>query len=147
LIKQPPQDTTFVSIANYVKSVSNNETFPKDYTTPVMLADVLEKDANEALDLVKDIPLDDADLMYEVADIKIWSYMMMYLAEIIKAGIAMETLRQEGDAEKHQWAIKHLEEGLTYWDNIIDIPRPIYNDNLSVHYIDHAGKIRKENNL
>src|SRR5690606_2633683 len=88
-IKQPPQDTTFVSIANYVKSVSNNETFPKDYTTPVMLADALEKDANEALELVKDIPLDDADLMYEVADIKTWSYMGLYLAEKIKAGIAL----------------------------------------------------------
>src|SRR5690606_10976060 len=146
LINQPPLDTTFVSIADYVKTYASNEqTLPEGYTTPVMLADALEKDANEALNLVKDIPLDDADLMYEVADIITWSYMGLYLAEKIKAGIALETFRQDGDSEKQQLAIKHLEEGLTYWDNIIDITRPIYNDMPLVHYSEQDGKTWQEN--
>lgn len=144
-IKHPPQDSTFISIANYVKSVSNNETFQKDFTTPVMLANDLEKDANQALDLVKDIPLEDTDLMYEVADIKTWSYMGLYMAEKIKAGIALEQYRTSADAEKQQLAIKHLEEGLTYWDKIIEITRPIYSDMRLVHYNENEGKTWQEN--
>lgn len=144
-IKQPPQDTTFVSIANYVKSVSNNETFPKDYTTPVILAENLEKDANQALELVNDIPTDNADLMYEVADIKTWAYIGLYMAEKIKAGIALETYRLNGDSDKQQEAIEHLENGLAYWDKIIDITRPIYNDMRLVHYNENEGKTWQEN--
>ncbi|ULC60495.1 hypothetical protein MBM09_05770 [Flaviramulus sp. BrNp1-15] len=145
-IEQPPQDTTFVSIKNYVKSINAKKTFPKNYTTPVILASQLEVDAKEALKLVEATQTtDNADLMYEVADIKSWSYMGLYMAEKIKAGIALETYRRNGDKVKQQLAITHLENALKYWDNIIEITRPIYNDMRLVHYNENKGKTWQEN--
>ena len=144
-INQPPQDSTFVSITKYVKSIANKETFPKDFTTPVMLAKELEKDANQALNLVHEIPTSPTDLMYEVADIKTWSYMGLYMAEKIKAGIVLEEFRQNGNPEKQQAAIEHLKKGLAYWDKIIEITRPIYSDMRLVHYNENEGNTWQEN--
>ncbi|MGE5944556.1 MAG: glycoside hydrolase family 20 zincin-like fold domain-containing protein [Flavobacteriales bacterium] len=145
-INQPPQDTTFVSIANYVKNyASKQQALPEGYTTPVMLANNLERDSKEALRLVENIAEDNTDLMYEVADIKTWAYMGLYMSEKIKGGIALETHRQNKDSKNKELAVTHLKNALSHWDNIIEITRPIYNDMPLVHYSENNGKTWQEN--
>ncbi|PKQ45801.1 glycoside hydrolase family 20 zincin-like fold domain-containing protein [Confluentibacter flavum] len=143
-INQPPLDTTFVSIANYVKNTSQ-QPWPKEFTTPIMLANDLERDSKEALRLVENITEDNTDLMYEVADIKTWAYMGLYMAEKIKGGLALETYRQNSDSKNKQLAMTHLENALGHWDKIIEITRPIYNDMPLVHYSENNGKTWQEN--
>ena len=47
--------------------------------------------------------------------------------------------------EKKQTAIKHLENALKYWDVVIKITRPIYNDMPLTHYSEQNGVRSKEN--
>ena len=47
--------------------------------------------------------------------------------------------------ENKQAAIKHLEKALQFWDVVISITRPIYNDMPLVHYSEQNGVRSKEN--
>jgi hypothetical protein len=130
-----------VSVAEYVKAIAEGKSFEANRTTPPMLADMLERDCNRALELVKDISVGkDKALMYEVADIKAWSYLGLHFAEKVKGAVALQTYRTQGGEENRQKAVAHLEKGLQYWDNVIAITRPLYNDVPLVHYSEQDGK-------
>jgi len=140
-INQPPFDTDYVSVAEYVKSIVEDKSFGQDRITPPNLADMMERDCNKALDLVKDITVyKNKALLYEVADIKAWSYLGLHFAEKIRGAVALQTYRIQGDEENKQKAVAHLEKGLQYWDNVIAITRPLYNDMPLVHYSEMYGK-------
>jgi hypothetical protein len=144
-INQPPLDTTYVSIKDYVNMVLANSKITKE-TTPPKLAKALEADCNKALDLVKNIDVSkNTALMYEVADVKTWSYLGLYFSEKLRGGIDLQTYRLTGNEDNKQSAIKHLEQALAYWDNVIEITRPIYDDMPLVHYSEQDGKSWKEN--
>ncbi len=145
-INQPPLDTTFISIKNYVNRLLADSKIPEDKTTPPMLAKALETDCNKALDLVKNIEVSkNTALMYEVADVKTWANLGLYFAEKLRGGIDLQTYRLTGNEDNKQSAIKHLEQALAYWDNVIEITRPIYNDMPLVHLSEQDGKSWKEN--
>ena len=146
LIKQPPLDTSYVSIAEYVKRAESKTVFDKKEITPPMLAAMLEKNCNGALKLVSKINVTgNKALLQEVTDIKAWSYLGLHLAEKIKGGIALQTYRTRGGEINRQNAVKHLQKALSYWDNIISITRPIYKDMPLVHLSQQGGKESKEN--
>jgi hypothetical protein len=84
-------------------------------------------------------------LLYEVADIKTWSYLGLHLAEKIKGGIALQTYRTRGGESNKQNAIKHLQIALTYWDNIVTTTKPLYKNMPLVHLSQQDGKESKEN--
>jgi hypothetical protein len=141
LIQQPPLDTTFVSVAEYVNALTEGKSFRQERTTPVMLADMLERDCIKALELVQDIAIGkDKALLYEVADIKTWANLGLHFAEKIRGAIALQTYRIQGGEENKQRAVAHLEKGLQYWDDVIAITRPLYNDMPLTHYSEQDGK-------
>jgi hypothetical protein len=146
LIKQPPLDSSYVSIAEYVQQMESATIFDKKAITPTMLAGRLEKDCNNALKLVSKIDvLSNKALRYEVADIKAWSYLGLHLAEKIKGGIALQTYRTRGGEGNKQNAVKHLQKALTQWDSIISITKPLYKEMPLVHLSQQGGKESKEN--
>jgi hypothetical protein len=49
-----------------------------------------------------------------------------------------------GEENKHK-AIGHLENAFKYWDVVINITRPIYNNMPLVHYSEQNGVRSKEN--
>jgi len=111
-----------------------------------MLAEMLEKDCNNALKIVSKINVSSSKaLLYEVADIKAWSYLGLHLAEKIKGGVALQTYRTRGGENNKQNAIKHLQMALTHWDNVISITKPFYKDMPLVHLSQQGGKESKEN--
>src|SRR6185436_5864806 len=90
LIHQQPLDTDYVSIIDYVRSASPDN-FGKKKMLPPMLAAILEKDCNQGLMMVKNINAkNNKALIYEVADIKTWSYLGLHFSEKIKGGIALQ---------------------------------------------------------
>ena len=146
LIKQPPLDTSYVSIAEYVSRTGSKTVFDKKEITPPMLVAMLENNCNNALELVSKINVTgNKALLQEVADIKAWSYLGLHLAEKIKGGVALQTYRSRGVESNKQNAIKHLQKALAYWDNIIGITRPLYKDMPLVHLSQQGGKESKEN--
>lgn len=107
---------------------------------------MLERDCNEALDLVKNINTSNNNtLMFEVADVKAWANMGLHFAEKLKGAVALQTYRTKGGEENREKAVSHLENVLKYWDMVIGITRPIYNDMPLVHYSEQNGVRSKEN--
>jgi hypothetical protein len=146
LIRQPVTDPDYISVADYVKAMSSGTSFPANKVTPPLLTDMLERDCNEALALVKDINTSgNPALLFEVADVKIWSNMGLHFSEKLKGAVALQKYRTKGGEENKQDAIKHLEKALKYWDALVGIAHPIYNDMPLVHYSEQNG-VRSEEN-
>jgi hypothetical protein len=146
LIKQPPIDPDYVSVADYVKTIQSGKGFAKNKITPFMLADMMERDCKKALLLIKDInTANNNTLMFEVADVKTWANLGLHFAEKLRGAVALQTYRTKGAAENKQTAIRHLESALRFWDEVIRITRPIYNDMPLVHYSEQNGVRSKEN--
>ena len=59
--------------------------------------------------------------------------------------VPLETYHIKGGEENKHLALKHLEKALQFWNSVIDITRPIYNDMPLVHYSSQDGKNWKEN--
>lgn len=107
---------------------------------------MLDQDCNKALELVKDINMSGNNtLMYEVVDIKAWANLGLHLAEKLKGAVALQIYRVHGGEENKQIAVRHLEKALQFWDLVIGITRPVYNDMPLVHYSEQNGVRSKEN--
>jgi hypothetical protein len=146
LIKQPVTDPNYVSVKDYVQTIASGDSFAVQKITPPILTSMLERDCNSALLLVKNIRTkDNTALMFEVADIKVWSNMGLHFAEKLKAAVALQTYRTRGGEANKQQAIGHLKKALQYWDAVISITRPLYNDMPLVHYSEQNGVRSKEN--
>jgi hypothetical protein len=145
-INQPPLDTNYVSVRDYVKTILSGDSFANTRITPPGLAQLLEQDYNKALDLIKNINTSDNNsLLQEVADVKIWANLGLHFAEKLKGAVVLQIYRTKGGEENKLAAVKHLENALKYWDVVISITRPLYNDMPLVHYSEQDGKSWKEN--
>ena len=147
LIKQPTMASEYVSVGDYVEKTNAGTNFSADKVTPPLLATMLERDNNQALQLVNGIDTKgNSSLMYEVADVKTWANLGLHLAEKLKGAVALKKFRLSGDPEQQRQAIKHLEQALVYWDEVIRITRPIYRDMPLTHY-NHNSYDENKNNL
>lgn len=146
LIHQPPLDPDYVSVEEYVERTSSGGSFEPHRITPPKLADMLEKDCKRALDLVKDIDTStNQALVYELADIRAWANLGLHFAEKLRGAVALQTHRVTRNEKSRQTAVRHLEEALRYWDELVSITRPLYQDMPLVHYSEQDGKHWREN--
>ena len=142
-INQPAADPDYVSVSDYVNTFSSGGSFANGKITPPILARMLEQDCKKALDLVKNIKTaNNNTLMYEVADVKAWANLGLSFAQKLKGAVALQTYRLKGGEENKQNAVKHLEEALRFWDVVVGITRPIYNDMPLTHYSEQNDKLR-----
>ncbi|MBN1636398.1 MAG: hypothetical protein JW920_07785, partial [Deltaproteobacteria bacterium] len=133
LIEQPTMASQYVSVREYVEKTISGETINDKRITPPELTNMLEKDNRDALHLVEDIDVSgNASLMYEVADIKVWAYLGLHLAEKLRGAVALQTYRLQGRLQNK--AVEHLKNALDYWDMVVKITRPIYKDMRLTHY-------------
>ena len=146
LIHQPPLDTDYISIADYVHRRNAKDIFKKNEITPPQLAGMLERDCHKALSFVKNIEVNhNKALMYEIADIKTWSYLGLHFAEKIRGGMALQTYRTNGDVSSKMNAAKHLRNALAYWDCVVSITLPLYRNMPLVHLSQQGGNESPEN--
>ncbi|MEJ7767843.1 MAG: glycoside hydrolase family 20 zincin-like fold domain-containing protein, partial [Chitinophagaceae bacterium] len=146
LMQQAATDPDYVSVSEYAKASSAGGSFDNIRITPPVLIRMLEQDCNKALDLVKNIQTShNNSLMYEVADIKAWANLGLHFAEKLKGAVALQTYQIKGGEENKQNAVQHLQGALKYWDVVISITRPIYNDMPLVHYSEENGRPWREN--
>jgi len=146
LIHQPPLETDYVSIADYVSRRNAKDIFKKNEIRPPQLAGMLERDCRKALSLIKNVDVSrNKALMYEVADITTWSYLGLHFAEKIRGGIALQTYRTNGDVSNKNNAVKYLKNALAYWDSVVSITRSLYRDMPLVHLSQQGGSESPEN--
>jgi hypothetical protein len=143
LINQPPMDTSYMSIKDFVHAVSIDSVINKNKVTPLKLAAILEKDCHKALQFVRNINIAAATnkaLLYEVADIKTWAYLGLHFAKKIRGGVSLQQYKIKGGESNKQDAIRHLRQSLIYWDNIVAITEPLYKKMPLVHLSQQGGK-------
>jgi hypothetical protein len=118
-------DPDYISVGDYVKSVLN-DSLNQSKITPLQLSEELEQIGTRALAIVKDIKNENPTLECEIMDIKAWSYECFYFAEKLKAAVAMELYRLNGDEDKKQEAIALLKNAKNYWQELINLTKPHY---------------------
>jgi hypothetical protein len=129
LINRSTMDPSYVSVADYVKTVRAGGSFAADRVTPPKLIDMLERDSRAALEIANRVdPGGDASLRYEVADVKTWAYLGLHLAEKLRGALALAAFRSTGAASEKQQAIDHLQKAVAMWDQVITVTRPLYKD-------------------
>lgn len=144
-ISQATLDPDYVSIADYVADSLQGNSFAGKITPP-LLAAMLTSDCTRALDLVKNIhPGNDIALTQEVADVRAWANLGLFFAQKLKGGVALQAYRLRGGEENKLRAITALQTALQYWDTIIGITRPLYNDMPLTHLSEQDGKPWQEN--
>lgn len=145
-INQPATDPNFVSVADYVKTLATGGSFADAKITPPVLAQRLEQDCRKALGLVDGIKTgNNTSFLYEVADVKIWAKLGLYFAEKLRGAVALQTYRTNGNELDKQAAVKHLGNALHFWDEVVTITRPIYNDMPLVHFSEQSGNTPAQN--
>ena len=145
-IRQPPIDPDYVSILDYVKTVSTGGTFQKNKITPPVLISMLDADNRKALNMLRNFKvINNPALEQEVADIRVWANLGLYFAEKLKGGVALQTYRVCGGQQFKDQAVRHLENALKYWDEVVAITKSLYNPMPLVHFSEQDGKHWKEN--
>ncbi|WP_020602685.1 glycoside hydrolase family 20 zincin-like fold domain-containing protein [Spirosoma spitsbergense] len=147
LITQPVLDPNYVSVGDYVKTITSRGSFGAEKITPPVLAAMLERDCRKALQLVQPIKTSsNRSLQYEVADVEVWANLGLHLAEKLRGAVALQTYRTTGQANQKETAVKHLKAALGYWDTVVAITRPLYKDMPLVHLTEQKGHTWAENN-
>ena len=118
-------DDDYISVGDYVKSVLD-DSLDRSKITPLQLSEELKQIGTQALEIVKDIKNDNPSLECEIFDIKAWSYQCFYFAEKLKAAVALELYRLNGDETKKQEAVTLLKSAKEYWQELITVTKPHY---------------------
>jgi hypothetical protein len=124
-------DPKLLSIPLYVEKILQMEEIDKELITPLALADSSEQDSRNALELVSSlrshVDAFSGALVSELDDISTWSYLGLYLADKLRAGVALENYQKTGNASQKLHAIQYLEKCLEHWDGIILHTKDRYN--------------------
>jgi hypothetical protein len=146
-MSQPPLAPDYVSVSNYIKTITGGGSFSDDKITPPVLIKMLNQDCRKALKLVDNIDTEgNASLMYEVSDIRTWAYLGLHLAEKLEGAMELQRFYINGNEKNRKESIRHLEKALVSWDKVIEITRPIYKDMPLTHY-NGSSYNRNDNNL
>lgn len=141
LARKTPMDPSYMSIDQFI---DNGLVEEAGKLSPAHLADSLEVLCQSALDGVKGIDSSgNTDLMYEVTDIKAWSYLGKYYAAKLRAAISYRLYQRTGDKKYLSESSGVLEQGVKEWRTLVELTEPVYKPVPLVH----MGESRNEQNL
>lgn len=130
LINHETLDPDMISIVDYCSKKMNKEDVDTNQITPLALAELSEIESKQALELIN--PLYEhttaftGALVSELDDIATWSYLGIYFADKLRAGVALQDFRNTGNVEKKKEAIELLENCLNHWDQVIKYTKDRY---------------------
>jgi hypothetical protein len=124
-------DPDWISIRDYVRDQRETEKEADGKINPLQLADLSEQDSREALSVTENLAKFESEysgaFKSELMDLATWSYLGLYLADKIRAGVALENYRYTGDPADKEKAIVYLEKCLEHWDQVIHLTKDRYN--------------------
>ena len=133
LMKHSTLDTAIINIDDYTNILVKESVIPKNKITPLEFAEDLEMYSKEALSYIETTETDDLTLRYELADIKIWANLGLYFSEKVRAAVVLSIYEKTREEEQKDEAIQHLENGLSYWEKIVEISEYFYKEMPLVH--------------
>ncbi len=134
LINHNTLDPKYLSITDFVKVITGKKQLGAGMVTPLALADQLEADAKKTLAITKQIrPGAVKALLCELDDLDTWAWLSLYLADKIRAGVALQLYRIGGDTRQQQKAVRFLTTCVNEWKKISEITAAHYHE---VPYVD-----------
>ena len=130
LIDHETLDPRMLSINTYLEDMLNNRGVGKDMITPLQLADSSEHDSFRALEKVADlrsgVNATSGSLQSELDDVSAWSYLGLYFADKLRAGVMLRSYLKGGREDQKRQAITLLEKCLNHWDRVIGFTKERY---------------------
>lgn len=131
MARRRPLDKRFMSVDQFLDNGLSEE---PGRISPLHLADSLEQICHAALDEVKDISYDgNTDLMYEVTDIKAWSYLGLYYADKLRAAVDYRIYDRTGDKAHLAESYGLLQKASGNWHSLVLLTVPAYRPVPLVH--------------
>jgi hypothetical protein len=108
--------------------VKSGTPVPEGKVSPLQLAEQSAKDGESALSILKTVSLKTApkQLEAEVASAKAWAHMNLYFAEKLRAAVALQQFRDNGDAEQGKLAVQCLEKAVDQWEQLAAVTDPVF---------------------
>ncbi|TWU44212.1 hypothetical protein Q31b_17480 [Novipirellula aureliae] len=116
-------DPAYISVLDYVQA-ERNGTHDEELITPLELADELQGIGEKALGIVQTVTGDHPTLECEIMDVQAWSHQCLYFAEKLRAAVALEQYRADGDKEKQAEAVATLKRAQKHWQNLVAVTKP-----------------------
>lgn len=132
LRQSPTTDSTYLSVKEYTDRTINQQS-TEGYTTPLELANRVEGNAKEALDIVLSLQGDSPTLHCEIADIQAWSYLSFYFANKLRAAVSFERYIRTGNSKEQQKSIEYLQTGVSQWEDLITVTKSHYVEQPLMH--------------
>lgn len=105
--------------------------------TPLALADRMQNNGEQVLRLCAEMEgnasKNKANFQIELNDIKVWSYLSLYFAEKLRAGVLLDAAVRENNGQLQGQSIQHLKQGAKYWEELAAITSKQYNDVTLLH--------------
>ena len=132
LINHETLDPNLISIRDFVANPEEGDG-KKD---PLVLANELENDCHYGLSLVKELKQFSSryeeEFTCELMDLETWAWLGLYFADKLRAGVALQKARINGDPSAREMAIELLTECVNHWDQVIELTDTHY---LEVPYL------------
>ena len=128
LIAARPLDPDWMSIGEYVKATAGGKPAPADRTTPLQVAGAAEADAQAALRLVAPLGDRTGAVGEEIADATAWAYLGLYLADKLRAAVALEQFHTGNDRQGQARAVELLQRCVRHWDAVVAATEPRFRE-------------------
>jgi hypothetical protein len=121
LIRHETLDPGLMSIGAYCEAVVAGEEIDGSLVTPPELAIQLKIECDRALGLIYQLrePGIEPTLESELDDLETWCFLGSYLADKIRAGVALQMYRLTGDEKERTTCLRHLRQGVLHWKEVI----------------------------
>jgi hypothetical protein len=128
LMAARPLDPAWMSVGDFVGATAGGKAAPADRTTPLQVADSAEADARAALKLLASLGSHRGAVGEEIADAVAWAHLGLYLADKLRAAVALERFRIGDDRQGQQRAVELLERCLVHWDAVVAATRQRFQE-------------------
>ncbi len=132
LIHHETLDPTYISIPEHIERVAKDEDVPRGQVTPLQIASDSERDGRTVLNLVERLRSKTGaypgGYECEVDDLATWGHLSLYLADKLRAGVALETFRRNGAVNEKEKAISLLERAAAHWEGVAAVAERHYRE-------------------
>jgi hypothetical protein len=132
LIDHRTLEPTYLSIADYVASLASGGEAPDGMTTPLELADELERNGNTVIGIVVSlrsrVNAFSGAYECELDDLEAWAHLSLYCADKLRAGVALATFRKTGLQSEKERAIALLQTCVKHWGKVVAVTDGHYRE-------------------
>ncbi len=137
MISHPSLDKRYLNIATYTHRKLNNQAIQAEEITPLDLAEEMEANGERILQLCSEISdlasRNTTNFQIELNDLKIWAHLSKYFASKLRGGVYLDEAVETQNKNLQAVSIKHLEQAIGHWKNIINVGSQQYHEVSLLH--------------